>query len=57
MENATALDRHPPVAIIHPVRTRGEIEAAISEEIRRFGQDYIGPGPNTRTACHGKVRS
>ena len=27
------------------MRTRGEIEAAISEEISRFEQDYIGRGP------------
>ncbi len=27
------------------MRTRGEIEAAISEEISRFGQDYMGRGP------------
>jgi uncharacterized protein YbcI len=25
--------------------TRGEIEAAISEGISRFGQDYMGRGP------------
>lgn len=28
------------------MRTKGEIEAAISEEISRFGQDYMGRGPN-----------
>ena len=27
------------------MRTRGEIEAAISEEISRFEQDYMGRGP------------
>ena len=27
------------------MRTRGEIEAAISEEISRFGQDYMGRRP------------
>ena len=27
------------------MRTKGEIEAAISEEISRFEQDYIGRGP------------
>jgi uncharacterized protein YbcI len=28
-----------------PVRTQGEIEAAISEGISRFEQDYMGRGP------------
>ena len=27
------------------MRTKGEIEAAISEEISRFEQDYMGRGP------------
>ena len=27
------------------MRTTGEIEAAISEEISRFEQDYMGRGP------------
>ena len=27
------------------VRTQGEIEAAISEGVSRFGQDYMGRGP------------
>ena len=27
------------------MRTQGEIEAAISEEISRFAQDYMGRGP------------
>ncbi len=27
------------------VRTKGEIEAAIGEEISRFEQDYMGQGP------------
>jgi hypothetical protein len=55
---ATALDRHLlywPQPI--PVRAQGEVEAAVSEEISRFEQDYMGRGPNRRTACHGKVRS
>ena len=28
------------------MRTKGEIEAAISEEISRFEQDYMGRGTN-----------
>ena len=28
-----------------PMRTQGEIEAAVSEGISRFEQDYMGRGP------------
>ena len=46
MENATAIDRHPPDWLQSiPMRTQGEIEAAISEGISRFEQDYMGRGP------------
>ena len=46
MENATALDRCPLdwlQSIL--MRTQGEIEAAISEAVSRFEQDYMGRGP------------
>jgi uncharacterized protein YbcI len=54
MENATALDRYPlnwlesiPVRKQGEIamKTQGEIEAAISEGISRFEQDYMGRGP------------
>jgi uncharacterized protein YbcI len=38
------------------MRTRGEIEAAISEEISRFGQDYMGRGPKgTSKSTYSKI--
>lgn len=30
---------------VHPVKTRGEIEAAICEGVARFEQEYMGRGP------------
>ena len=33
------------------MRTKGEIEAAISEEISRFEQDYIGRNPKDIQVC------
>ena len=33
------------------VKTKGEIEAAISEEISRFEQDYIGRNPKDIQVC------
>src|ERR1035437_9369390 len=33
------------LATVYSMRSRGEIEAAISEGISRFEQDYMGRGP------------
>ena len=35
----------PPVVGVGPVKTQGEIEAAICEGVSRFEQDYMGRGP------------
>ena len=41
MENATVIDGHPLDWLKSiPMRTQGEIEAAISEGISRFEQDF-----------------
>ena len=46
MGNTIALDRHPLDWLKSvPVRTQGEIEAAISEGVSHFEQDYMGRGP------------
>ena len=46
MENATVLDRQPLDWLnFIPMRTQGEIEAAISDGVSRFEQDYMGRGP------------
>ena len=46
MGNTIALDRHPLDWLKSvPVRTQGEIEAAISEGVSHFAQDYMGRGP------------
>ena len=46
MGNTIALDRRPLDWLKSvPVRTQGEIEAAISEGVSHFEQDYMGRGP------------
>jgi uncharacterized protein YbcI len=46
MNNATAIDRTPPYWLQSiPMRTQGEIEAAVSEAVGHFEQEYMGRGP------------
>ncbi len=45
MEDAIALDQPPSIGCDLFMRTQREIEAAISEGISRFEQDYMGRGP------------
>ena len=46
LENSTSLDHLSPEWLQSiPMGTPGEIEAAISQEISRFEQDYMGRGP------------
>jgi uncharacterized protein YbcI len=48
--------RRRPAASTGPLRTRGEIEAAVSDGISRFEQEYMGRGPkHVRTHLIGDL--
>ena len=58
MQNTTALDGQAPRLVTnYPVTIHRETEAAISEESRRFEQDYTGRNRDQRKQDEDVVRN